>query len=77
MNNISFEINNHGQLFLEQSKHDDTVIIKKIYPNSSNCNEVSYIYSGDMIMLLNYYRYIKDNDIQCDFINPDGKNKRY
>jgi hypothetical protein len=26
-------------------------------------------------MLLNLYRYIKDNDIQNDFINPNGANK--
>lgn len=28
-----------------------------------------------MVMLVNFYRYIKGNDIQHDFINPNGKNK--
>ena len=28
----------------------------------------------DLINLLEYYRYIKENDIQDDFINPNGAN---
>lgn len=28
----------------------------------------------DFINLLEYYRYIKENDIHDDFINPNGKN---
>lgn len=28
---------------------------------------------GDFVMLMNYYRYVKDNNIQCDFINPNGQ----
>lgn len=36
----------------------------------------NYIVSaGDFVMLLNYYKYIKDNDIQNDFINYHGKKK--
>ena len=31
---------------------------------------------GDFVMLMNYYRYIKDYDIKDDFINLDGKNSR-
>ena len=27
-------------------------------------------------MLMNYYRYVKDNDIQDDFINSDGLNDK-
>ena len=27
----------------------------------------------DMVMLINFYRYIKDHDIQHDFVNPYGK----
>jgi hypothetical protein len=29
--------------------------------------------ASDFVMLLNYYRYIKDNNIQCDFINPSPR----
>lgn len=28
----------------------------------------------DLINLLEYYRYIKENDIRDDFINPNGAN---
>ena len=28
-----------------------------------------------MVMLINLYRYVINNDIQNDFINPNGKNK--
>ena len=31
--------------------------------------------AADMVMLVNYYKYIKDNDIKNDFVNPSGKNK--
>ena len=42
--------------------------------SSSNDPEVRHIPAGDMVMLINWYRYVKDNDIQDDFINPQGKN---
>lgn len=66
---ITFDVNNGGKLALEQSKHDGVVTVK-------GCGDDFAISPGDMVMLINYYRYVKDNDIQCDFINYDGKNKR-
>lgn len=32
------------------------------------------ISAGDFVMLLNFYKYVKDNNIQNDFINCYGKN---
>lgn len=51
-----------------QKDHDGTVIV-------SSAGREDYISNGDMVMLMNLYRYIKDNDIQNDFINPYRKNK--
>ena len=74
-NKISFNINNGGKVVLTQSKHDKNVIVKSI-DNKDKVYDNYTINNGDYIMLLNYYKWIKDNDIQCDFINCNGKNKR-
>ena len=36
---------------------------------------ITTIPAGDMVMLVNLYKHIKENDIQNDFINPHGKNE--
>ena len=70
---ITFDVNNAGILSFEQEDHDSDVIVHRsqngiiVYGNS--------IPAADMVMLYNLYRYIKDNDIQNDFINPNGANK--
>ncbi len=65
MQKLTFNVNNGEKLELSQSEHDGTVYINKF-------NKVS---PGDMVMLINYYRYVKRENIQCDFINPNGRNK--
>lgn len=71
--NISFEVNNGCTLNLTQRMHNGSVLIW----NSDHDipDEEAYVSPGDFVMLLNYYRYIKRNDIRHDFINPNGKNK--
>ena len=69
MNKITFDVNNRDVLILEQEKHDGNVVIKKRKDIERT------ITPGDFVMLLNLYRYIKNNDIQNDFINLYGKNK--
>ena len=54
---------------LIQRGHDGTVLIC-----DNAASKTEYIPAGDMVMLINFYRYIKDNDIQNDFINYNGKN---
>lgn len=70
-NSFSIDVNNGGKLVLERT--DNGFVI-----NSVDCdNKIhrrDYISEGDMVMLMNYYRYVKDNDIQDDFINSDGLN---
>lgn len=60
---IYFVNNNNGVLKIAQEEPDGTVTVDDLE-----------IPPGDMVMLINYYRYIKENDIQNDFINPNGKN---
>ncbi len=68
MGRITFDINNNTTLTFEQEKHDGNVFVK------SDKDIKDIITPGDFVMLLNLYSYIKDNDIQNDFINPYGKN---
>lgn len=70
---ISFDVNNGGALFLEQRAHDAPVRVER--REGDYVDRVDIIGAGDMVMLLNLYRYVKDNDIQNDFINPEGKNR--
>ena len=69
MGKISFDVNNGGKLELIQRGHDGTVLIC-----DKSASNTELIPAGDMVMLVNLYRYIKDNDIQNDFINYNGKN---
>ncbi len=68
MRKLTYEVNNGGILEIVQKDHDGTVIV-------SSTGRVDHISNGDMVMLINWYRYVKDNDIQNDFINPNGKNR--
>jgi len=68
MRKLAYEVNNGGMLEIVQKDHDGTVIV-------SSAGRADYFSNGDMVMLMNWYRYVKDNDIQNDFINPYGKNR--
>ena len=68
-----FHTNNHGFLNVEQTTTDADV---KVRTGTNNIVEhIEEISAGDFVMLINWYKYIKGNDIQNDFINPHGKNK--
>lgn len=70
MQKLTYNVNNGGILELIQNEHDGAVTI-----SGSNHSGSEAIPAGDMVMLINFYRYVKDHDIQNDFINTDGKNK--
>jgi len=70
---LIFEVNNGGTLFLTQVSRDGDTMLTK-YDGDRMTYETA-IPAGDMVMLLNLYRYVKENDIQNDFINPYGKNR--
>lgn len=63
---------------LMQREHDGVCLIfeedEKGMCSSLLSDKEAFISNGDMVMLLNYYSYVKRNDIQNDFINPNGKN---
>lgn len=70
---IVLDVNNGQTLFLSQvSKDGDTILDRW---DGTKMEYERSIPAGDMVMLLNFYRYVKDNDIRNDFINPEGVNK--
>jgi hypothetical protein len=70
---IELEVNNGQTLFLTQVRKDGDTILDRWDGQTMRYERT--IPAGDMVMLLNLYRYVKDNDIYDSFINPEGKNK--
>lgn len=78
-NSINIEINNGGTLRLSQTEADKLrrgVALESITANGEVYRR-DLIDEGDLIMLMNYYRYIKDHDIKDEFINRDGLTEKY
>ena len=73
MGTMQFFVNNGGELHVTQEKPDDDVILSR-YDGGEKTYGLG-ISAGDMVMLMNLYRYVKENDIQNGFINPNGKTK--
>ena len=67
---IEIPVNNNRKLILIQSAEG----IEIVTTSKDGIESKREIPEGDMVMLLNYYRYVKDNDIKCEFVNTDGKN---
>lgn len=57
----------------ETDKNREGIGIETLDENG-NLEERELIDEGDFVMLINYYRYIKEYDIKNDFINRDGIN---
>lgn len=73
-NHLSFDTNNDRVLNFDQYDHDDRVFVATVNANGSYHGKTYVIPNTEFVMLFNLYRYIKDNDIKNDFINPNGKN---
>ena len=71
MNRIEIETNNGRSLCFTQYDHSDAVFVSA--HDGLKCEYEMDIPASDMVMLWNFYRYVKDNDIRNDFINPNGK----
>lgn len=70
---MTFEVNNDREMVISQPcQYGDVEVWTGKGMQTDNIYDIP---AGDFVMLLNYYRYVKDNNIQNDFINPDGKNK--
>ena len=73
-NTLSFKVNNNGIMNMIQHEIDGKVIVKRL-EKDKGYKTIATIPAGDMVMLVNMYKYVKENDIQNDFINPHGENK--
>lgn len=76
VNNIDIRINNGRTMRIVQTETDknrEGIGVETLDENG-NLEERELIDEGDFVMLINYYRYIKEYDIKNDFINRDGIN---
>lgn len=75
---IEIGINNNGTLRLSQTEADKArcgIAVENL-DDKGKVYRRDLISEGDFVMLINYYQYVVDNDIQDDFINPNGLNER-
>lgn len=75
MNSLTYFVNNNRTIKLAQKKPDGNVEVKAYLGDVCVNKREIIIPPGDMIMLLNYYNYVKENNIKNDFINPYGMNE--
>lgn len=71
-NTLSFKINNNGIMNMIQHELDGKIVVKRL-GKDKGYKTITTIPAGDMVMLVNMYKYIKENNIQNAFINPYGK----
>ena len=71
-NTLSFKTNNGGILNMIQHELDGKIVVKRL-EKDKGYKTITSIPAGDMVMLINMYKYIKENNIQNAFINPNGK----
>ena len=71
-NTLSFKTNNGGILSMRQNIIDGKVMVHRLEKNREY-KTITTIPAGDMVMLVNMYKYIKENNIQNAFVNPNGK----
>jgi len=67
---LEFRVNNNNRITMEQGGQYGTIDV--VVSERGRIIDREYIPAEDMVMLFNYYRYIKRNDIECEFINPNG-----
>ena len=72
IHSIELDINNGRTMQLAQQDYNGTITFTTYATKEGAIENEMHISPGDMVMLLNYYRYIKGNNIKCDFINPTG-----
>lgn len=61
---ISVNVNNQREIRLEQAEHDDCIHVTVWSAERNGIREVEEEYMispGDMVMLLNWYKYQKEN----------------
>ena len=71
-NTLSFKTNNNGIMNMIQHELDGKIVVKRL-EKDKGYKTITTIPAGDMVMLVNMYKYIKENNIQNAFVNPNGK----
>lgn len=66
---LVFNRKNGKQLILSQTEPDGCVAVNRLPKDGLNTLSIP---SEDMVQLINYYKYMKSNDLYCAFINPNG-----
>ena len=76
--NIDIEVNNNRIMRITQTESDKVrnCIELKTLDEKGNVDRNDLISEGDFVMLMNYYSFVKDNDIYDEFININGTNKK-
>lgn len=76
--NIDIEVNNNRIMRITQTESDKVRngIGLKTLDEKGNVDRNDLISEGDFVMLMNYYSFVKDNDIYDEFININGINKK-
>ena len=72
-NKLTFDVNNGRTLEFTQYDNDGTGTVFASAHDGLTCEYEIGIPQGDFVMLWNFYRYIKDNNIYHEFINPNGR----
>lgn len=70
MAKIELKINNNRTMGIVQPKYDEICTVSMYNNTTGEVDHEEEISPGDMVMLLNYYRHVKSNNIECAFINP-------
>ncbi len=78
VNEIKLPINNERFINITQTESDKirNGIGLKTIDKQNNIERSDLINEEDFVMLMNYYRFIKDNDIYDEFINQNGINNK-
>lgn len=58
---LKFEVNNKSKIELKQHDDGEGVLLHK-YDNNGKLERADYISAGDFILLINYYKYQKENN---------------
>ena len=69
---ITLDVSNGNQIQMYQNE-EGFIIVQK---NRWEAGPWYRIPEHEMVMLLNYYRFVKENNVRCEFINPDGGKPR-
>ena len=71
-NTLSFKTNNNGIMNMIQHELDGKIVVKRLEKDKGYKTNTC-IPAGDIDMLITMYKYIKENNIQNAFVNPNGK----